>query len=69
MTRALPSLEAPAPGTVCEHCGEEVRLSAPSFCASCFERDMEERERLVRAQLALAKRRARTWQLSRAVPQ
>lgn len=67
MTLPLPSLEAPAPGTVCAECGCEVRLEG--FCAVCFERSMQERERLIAAQLAEARRRARTWFLSRAVGQ
>jgi hypothetical protein len=59
----LPDLEAPPPGTECEQCGEELRVSG--FCPVCYERQIEERERLIEAQLAEARRRARTWQLGR----
>ena len=37
MTRALPSLEEPAPGTHCPRCNRPVRLAAPLFCAPCFD--------------------------------
>ena len=65
MTRPLPSLEEPAPGTCCPHCSEPLALVG--FCAMCFEREMQAREAAIRAQLAEARRRARTWQLGRAV--
>ncbi len=67
MTPALPSLEEPEPGSVCPDCLEPIRLAAPTFCASCFEKAMLHREAPIRAQLAEAKRRARTWHLGRAV--
>ena len=63
MTRALPSLEAPPAGTECPACGEPTRLAAPLFCASCFEIRMRAREAAIKADLAAARRRARTWQL------
>jgi len=65
VTPALPSLEEPDPGTACESCGRELRLIG--FCAPCFEDSMQEREALVREQLKAARKRARTWQLSRGV--
>ncbi len=58
----LPSLEEPAPGTTCPACGEEIRVLG--FCPSCFETSMQERERLLEAQLAEARRRARRWHVS-----
>jgi len=67
MTRDLPSLEAPDPGTVCDRCGEELRVMG--FCAECFEHSLQAREEAVAAQLREARRRARTWQLDRAVQQ
>ena len=67
MTPDLPSLEEPAPGSKCPDCREPIRLAAPTFCASCFEKAMRQREAAIRAQIAEAKRRARTWQLGRAV--
>lgn len=63
----LPSLEEPEPGTCCDRCGEPLRLVR--FCAPCFERAMRAREAAIAAQLEEAKRRARTWQLDRAVHQ
>lgn len=59
----LPSLEEPPPGTCCPRCAEPLRVEA--FCATCFERAMQARARLVDAQLDEARRRARTWQLAR----
>jgi hypothetical protein len=67
MTPALPSLEEPEPGTCCPQCAEPLRLSAPAFCAGCFELAMRAREAAIRADLAKARKRARTWQLGRAV--
>jgi len=69
MSGPLPSLEEPEPGSKCPDCREPIRLAAPPFCASCFEKAMRQREAAIRAQLAEAKRRARTWQLGRAVNQ
>ena len=65
MNEPLPSLEPPPPGTCCERCGEEMRLT--SFCGACFERSMRAREKAIKAKLAEAQKRARTWQLKRAV--
>ncbi len=62
---SLPDLEAPPPGTACEQCGEELRVSG--FCSVCYEQQLEDRERAIAAQLDEARRRARTWQLGRAV--
>ena len=67
MTRDLPSLEAPEPGTACEHCGREQRVV--DFCAVCFEESRQERERLVAQQMKAARKRARAWQLNRGVNQ
>lgn len=61
----LPDLEAPPDGTTCDDCGQELRITG--FCVVCFERAMQERDRAIAAQLDEARRRARTWQLSRAV--
>lgn len=73
MSGALPDLELLPPGTVCALCGDEMRIS---FCATCYEREMQaledlraEQERLVRRDLDEAKRRARTWKLDRLVQQ
>jgi len=49
MTRALPSLEEPPPGTACESCGLELRV--PGFCPECFEHAMQAREQAIAAQL------------------
>ena len=65
MSRDLPSLEAPEPGTACEGCGRELRIVG--FCAACFEDSMQEQERLVASQLKQARKRARAWQLGRGV--
>ena len=65
MTPALPSLDEPEPGTCCQRCAEPLRIVG--FCAPCFEASLQAREAAIRAQLAEAKRRARTWQLGRAV--
>ena len=74
MTRDLPDLEVYPPGVLtCAICGDEMRIS---FCATCYEREMQaledlraEQQRLVKRDLAEAKRRARTWKLGRAVEQ
>ena len=63
--RDLPPLDEPPSGTACASCGEELRIVG--FCAPCFEASLQAREAAIRAQLAEAKRRARTWQLGRAV--
>ena len=42
MTRDLPSLEEPWPGTACPDCGEELRIVG--FCAVCFEHSMQAHE-------------------------
>jgi hypothetical protein len=63
----LPSLEEPPAGTACEHCGLELRVEG--FCPECFEHSMQVREVAIREQLKQARRRARTWQLGRAVQQ
>ena len=63
VTPALPSLEEPAPGTCCPRCAEPLALIG--WCGACGWD--AEREQAWRAQLAEAKRRARTWQLGRAV--
>ena len=65
MTRDLPSLEEPAPGTACEHCGLELRVEG--FCPECFEHSMQEREQLIAAQMKQARQRARAWQVNRGV--
>ncbi len=65
MSAQLPSLEEPAPGTTCPTCDQPLRIEG--FCATCFERSMQEQERLIEAQLSEARRRARTWHLHRAV--
>ena len=76
MSGALPSLEEPPPGTACEHCGLELRILG--FCPECHENAMQKLEaqqeeaarskrQAVRAAFAEARRRARTWQLRRAV--
>lgn len=65
MTRDLPSLEEPEPGTACDHCGRELRIE--NFCAACFEDAMQERERIVAQQMKQARKRARAWQLNRGV--
>lgn len=64
MTQPMPDLEAPPLGTECPDCGEELRITG--FCATCYEQQLEDRERAIAAQLAEARRRARTWQLGRA---
>jgi hypothetical protein len=65
MTPDLPSLEEPPAGTACERCGYELRISG--FCPECFEASLQAREAAVEADLAKARKRARTWQLGRAV--
>ena len=65
MTRNLPSLEEPEPGTACEGCGRELQIVG--FCAACFEDSMQEREQLIAAQMKQARKRARAWQLGRGV--
>lgn len=73
--RDLPDVEVYPPGALsCEHCGDEMRLS--SFCATCHEAAMQalemleaERQRAIRRDHLEAKRRARAWQLGRAVQQ
>ena len=65
VTRDLPSLDAPAPGATCPRCLELVELVG--MCGACGWD--AEREQAWRAQVAEAKRRARTWQLGRAVNQ
>jgi hypothetical protein len=67
MTAPLLSLEEPEPGTCCPVCREPQRLT--SFCAGCFEASLQAREAAIAAQLEEARRRARTWQLGRAVQQ
>ncbi len=72
MDRELPSLELAPTGTTCPDCGAEVVLVDPIFCPACFERGLEERERL--AEMARARRafetaraRARAWVYAKAV--
>ena len=65
MTRALPSLEEPAPGTHCPHCNRPLRIEG--FCAPCFEESLQVREQLVETELAGVRKRARAWALGRAV--
>ena len=60
MTRPLPSLEEPEAGTCCPHCCEPLVLVG--YCGACRWDGAAE------AQLAEAKRRARTWQLGRVRP-
>ena len=75
MTRDLPDLEVYPPGAlICAICGEEMRLS--NWCATCYEQEMQraeqlaaEHRRMLRRDLAEAKRRARTWKLGRVVEQ
>ena len=59
MTPALPYLEAPELGECCPRCFELLVLVG--YCGVCRWDGAAE------AQLAEAKRRARTWQLGRAV--
>ena len=61
----LPSLEEPAPGMCCPRCAEPLRIE--NFCATCFERSLEVREAAIRRDHETAKKRARAWQLDRAV--
>jgi len=65
MTRELPSLEAPPVGTACARCGYELRVSG--FCPECFESSLQAREAAIKADHEAARKRARTWQLGRAV--
>jgi hypothetical protein len=73
VTRDLPDIEVYPPGVLsCDTCGDEMRLS--SFCATCHERALQrlealeaERQRAIRRDHLEAKRRARAWQLGRAV--
>jgi predicted HD phosphohydrolase len=73
VTRELPDIEVHDVGTLtCDTCGDEMRLS--SFCATCHEAAMQrlealeaERQKAIRRDHVEAKRRARTWQLSRGV--
>ena len=74
VTRDLPSLEEPWPGTACPDCGEELRIVG--FCAVCFEHSMQaqevleaERQKAIRRDHLEARRRARAWQLGKAVQQ
>lgn len=71
MSAPLPSLEVYPPGALtCAICGDEMRLA--NFCPTCFENETQRWEALqeqVQRDLAEAKRRARTWQLGRAVEQ
>ena len=77
MTRALPlpSLDEPEPGTCCPECRRPVRLAFPVFCPSCDEAAWQVRraeiradyEAAIRAKHEEARKRARTWQLGRAV--
>lgn len=64
MTGQLPSIEAPAPGTCCPHCREELRIAG--FCASCFELWITRHAQARDALIAEARRRARAWYLERA---
>lgn len=61
----LPSLEEPPPGTCCPRCAEELRIEG--FCASCFEASLQAHETAIRKDHETARKRARTWQLGRAV--
>ncbi len=65
----LPSLEEPEPGTCCPHCAEPMVLEG--FCGECYERETTrlEMRRRIAADLALARKRARTWQLAKAAQQ
>ena len=70
MTRGLPSLEEPT--RPCPDCGYPLTFEAPDWCPVCEAvamDDLAEREQkrlaAIRAQLAEARRRARTWQLGR----
>ena len=67
----LPDIEVRDVGELrCAICGDEMRLA--NFCPTCFEAETQRWEALqeqVRLDLAEAKRRARTWQLDRAVEQ
>ncbi len=65
MTCQLPSLEVLPVGLTCPVCGDEMRLE--HFCPTCFERSLQASEAKVQAVLDQAKRRARTWQLHRAL--
>jgi predicted amidophosphoribosyltransferase len=65
MNRELLSLEEPPLGTCCERCGLELRVLG--FCPECFEKSMRLREAAIRADHEEARKRARTWQVNRAV--
>ena len=50
----------------CIRCGKRMRTRGiDGRCIACFEASLQAREAAIRAQLAEAKRRARTWQLGR----
>lgn len=73
MTCDLPDIEVRDVGTLsCDTCGDEMRLS--NFCPTCYERGMQrleaqeaERQKAIRRDHLEARRRARAWQLGRAV--
>ena len=62
MTPALPSIEAPEPGSCCPECKEP--LAIVGWCACGWD---QLREAAIEAQLHEARKRARAWQLGRAV--
>lgn len=76
MSPVLPSLDEPPLGTACDHCGLELRILG--FCPECHEAAMQKleaivqaaaemRQRAIKADHDKARKRARTWQLAKAV--
>ena len=75
MTRPIPSLAMT--DARCPDCGEPLSFDSPPWCFACHEPGLARREalevaaveqlRAIRRDHETARRRARTWQLGRAV--
>jgi hypothetical protein len=73
MTRDLPGLDAPT--AVCKQCGCLLTFDSPPWCSECQSHDdemqlLEQRihmEETFQAVMGGVRKRARTWQLGKAV--
>lgn len=68
MSRYLPDIEQPAPGSTCGTCGEPLSV-ASDFCGACHERALEvlaQHDEAIRADWREARRRTRNRMAHRA---
>ena len=71
MTRDLPGLDAP--DRVCSQCGCQLTFDDPPWCYACHDDEMQLLEQRIhmeetfQAAMGGVRKRARTWQLNKAV--